>query len=181
MVLIIIPISVYIFYYSRPIIDLIYNNQYSLASSSIQILIWTVSFLFINGAASILLNAISKERIVTKIYIVAAVFNIIVNLIFIPSFGYDGAAMATVLSEILITFLTLYYILKTDFKPDFTLLKDLLKIILCGLILIVMLYVINVSLWLAIPIISIVYLILLFVTRTIDDTDKYIIKELLNK
>ena len=44
-----------------------------------------------------------------------------------------------------------------------------------------MLYVINVSLWLAIPIISIVYLILLFVTRTIDDTDKYIIKELLNK
>lgn len=181
LVLIIIPISVYIFYYSRPIIDLIYNNQYSLASSSIQILIWTVSFLFINGAASILLNAISKERIVTKIYIVAAVFNIIVNLIFIPSFGYNGAAMATVLSEILITFLTLYYILKTDFKPDFTLLKDLLKIILCGLILIVMLYVINVSLWLAIPIILIVYLILLFVTRTIDDTDKYIIKELLNK
>ena len=38
-----------------------------------QILIWTVAFLFVNGAASILLNAVDRERIVTKIYIVAAI------------------------------------------------------------------------------------------------------------
>ena len=98
LLLIIIPISAIIFFYARPIVDLIYSNQYSLASTPVQILIWTVLFLFINGAASVLLNAINQEKTVTKIYIIAALFNVCLNLILIPVYSYDGAAIATVIS-----------------------------------------------------------------------------------
>ena len=181
LLLIIIPLSVGVFYYARPLVDLIYRNQYSLASTPVQILIWTVLFLFINGTASVLLNAIDKEKTVTKIYIIAAAFNVCLNMVLIPAYSYDGAAIATVLSEILITFLTLYYIFKTDYKPDFNLLKNIIKLIACGIILAVVLYYIHVSMWLAIPIGLIVYLIALLITRSIDDTDRYIIKELLGK
>ncbi len=181
LLLIIIPLSVGIFFYARPLVDLIYRNQYSLASTPVQILIWTVLFLFVNGAASVLLNAIDKEKTVTKIYIIAAVFNVCLNMVLIPAYNYDGAAIATVLSEILITFLTLYYIFKTDYKPDLNLLKNIIKLIACGIILAVVLYYIHVSMWLAIPIGFIVYLIALLITRSIDDTDKYIIRELLGK
>ena len=45
LLLIIIPLSVGVFFYARPIVDFIYSNQYSLASTPIQILIWTVPFL----------------------------------------------------------------------------------------------------------------------------------------
>ena len=181
LLLIIIPLSIGIFLYARPLVDLIYSNNFSLASTPVQILIWSVSFLFVNGAASILLNAIDKEKIVTKIYILAAIFNIFLNLILIPMFNYDGAAIATVLSEMLITVLTLYHIFKTDYKPDLGLLKSIIKLIVCGLILAIILKFINVSMWLAIPIGFIVYLVSLLITKSIDDTDKYIIKELLGK
>ena len=181
LLLIIIPISVGVFFYARPLVDIIYSNQYSLASTPVQILIWTVSFLFINGAASILLNAIDKEKTVTKVYIIAALFNVALNFILIPYMSYDGAAIATVASEILITVLTVYYIFKTSYKPDFGLLKNVIKLLVCGIILAIVLNYIHVSLWLAIPIALIVYLISLIITRSIEDTDKYIIKELLNK
>ena len=181
LLLIIIPISVGVFFYARPLVDLIYSNQYSLATTPVQILIWTVSFLFINGAASILLNAIDKEKTVTKVYIIAALFNVALNFILIPHMSYDGAAIATVASEILITVLTVYYIFKTSYKPDFGLLKNVIKLLVCGIILAIVLNYIHVSLWLAIPIGLLVYLISLIITRSIDDTDKYILTELMGK
>ena len=179
LLLIILPLSVGIFFYARPLVDLIYTNQYSLASVPVQILIWTVCFLFINGSASTLLNAINKEFTVTKVYIAAAIFNVLLNVILIPLFDYNGAAMATVLSEVLITVLTLYYIFKTDFKPDLSLLKTVIKIIFVSIVLAIALYWVNVSMWLAIPIGIVIYIVLLFITRLIDYNDKYIIKELL--
>ena len=84
-------------------------------------------------------------------------------------------------SEILITVLTLYYIFKTSYKPDFGLLKNVIKLLVCGIILAIVLNYIHVSLWLAIPIGLVVYLISLIITRSIDDTDKYIIRELIGK
>ena len=144
-------------------------------------LIWTVVFLFINGVATSLLNSIGKEVSVTKIYLVAAIFNIVLNYLTIPVWSYIGASLTTVLSEILILVLMMYSISKTEYKPDLSLLKTIVKLIVCGIILSAVLYLINVSLWLAIPIGLIVYVLSLFVTRTIDDTDKYIINELLNR
>ena len=179
--LILLPLSIGVYLYSDYIINLIYSSQYALASPAMQILIWTIVFLFINGVATSLLNSIGKEVSVTKIYVVAAVFNIVLNYFMIPVLSYNGAAITTVLSEILILILMMYSISKTEYKPDLSLLKTIVKLIVCGIILAIVLHLINVSLWLAIPIGFVVYVLSLFITRTIDDTDKYIINELLNR
>ena len=179
--LILLPLCIGVYFYSPYIIDLIYSSQYALASPAMQILIWTVVFLFINGVATSLLNSIGKEVSVTKIYLIAAIFNIVLNYLTIPVWSYIGASITTVLSEILILVLMMYCIFKTEYKPDLSLLKTIVKLIVCGFILAVVLYLINVSLWLAIPIGFVVYVLALFITRTIDDTDKYIINELLNR
>ena len=91
------------------------------------------------------------------------------------------SAIATVLSEILITFLTLYHISKTNYEPDLRLFESVLKLIICGIILAIALNYLNLSIWLTIPIGLMIYLISLFLTKSIDETDKYIIKELLRK
>ena len=179
--LILLPIIIGMYFYSPYLIDLIYTNQYALASLAMQILIWAVIFLFINGVATSLLNSIGKEFSVTKIYIIAAIFNVALNYLLIPKYTYIGASVATVLSEILILGLMLHAISKTDYKPDVSLLKTVIKLVISGLILAIVLYYINVSLWLAIPIGLVVYVFALFITHSIDDTDKYIIKELLNR
>ena len=179
--LILLPISIGVYFYSPYIINLIYSSQYALASPAMQILIWTVVFLFINGVATSLLNSIGKEVSVTKIYLVAAIFNIVLNYLTIPVWSYIGASVTTVLSEILILVLMMYSISKTEYKLDLSLLKTIVKLIICGISLAIVLYLINVSLWLAIPIGFVVYVLALIITRTIDDTDKYIINELLNR
>lgn len=180
LLLIILPLSIVVFFYASPLVDLIYSNQYSLASVPVQILIWTVCFLFVNGAASTLLNAISKEATVTKIYIAAAVFNVILNWILIPLFDYNGAAMATVLSEILITVLIIHSIFKTEFNPGINLLKNILKLLISALGFACVINLLNFSMWLAIPIALIIYLILLILTKSIDNDDKYVIKSILS-
>lgn len=179
--LILLPLSIGVYIYSPYIINLIYSNEYALASGAMQILIWTVIFLFINGVATSLLNSINKELDVTKIYVAAAIFNIILNSIAIPYWSYMGAAITTVLSEIFILVLMMYAISKTEYSPDKKLLWAIIKLLICGVILAVILYIINVSLWLAIPIGLVVYVACLFLTRTVDDVDRYIVKELLKR
>ena len=179
--LILLPLCIGVYFYSPYLINLIFSSEYASASPVMQILIWTVIFLFVNGVASSLLNSIGKEVSVTKTYLIAAVFNIVLNYLMIPIYSYNGAAMTTVLSEILILMLMMYSISKTDYNPDLSLLKSVIKLVICGIILFAVLYYINVSLWLAIPIGLVVYLLALFITKSYDDTDKYIIKELLNK
>lgn len=181
LLIIILPISAYVFLYATPLINLIYSNQYSLAGAPMQVLIWTVAFLFVNGAGSSVLNSVNKEMSVTKIYVVAAIVNVILNSILIPKYSFNGAAIATVLSEIVICVLVLYSISKTDFKPNLRLLKPVTKVIVSSGVMGVLLYFIGVNMWLAIPIGVVVYLVMLLITRTLDDTDKYIIKELLDK
>lgn len=179
--LLLLPIIIGVYFYSPYIITLIFSQEFALAYVPMQILIWTVVFLFINGVATSLLNSIGKEFEVTKIYVVAAIFNIVLNYFLIPKYTYIGASIATVLSEILILALMMYKISKTEYKPDRALLKTILKLVICGIILAFVLYAINVSLWLAIPIGLLVYLISLIITRSIDDTDKYILRELMGK
>ena len=130
LMLIIIPIAVATMFYSLDIVNLIYKHEYDPASSVLSILIWTVCLLFISGACNTLLNASHKELTVTKIYAVAAVFNIVLNLFMIPHLSYNGAAITTVLSDVLIVIIQCYVIYKLGHRPNRKLYSDLVKIII---------------------------------------------------
>ena len=74
--LIMIPIAVSTMYYSVDLIQLIFGHEYIAASVPLSILIWTVCLLLVNGPGNTLLTASHEEVAVTKIYAIAAVFNI---------------------------------------------------------------------------------------------------------
>lgn len=173
-----VPIAVACLFYSTDVIQLIYGNQYDQAGSVLQILIWTVCFLFINGAASAALNASHKEYAVTKIYLLAAIFNVVLNLILIPRYSFIGASISTVLSEILVLILALFTLSKVNIKPSKSLVKNICKILSCSAILGVVLHILRLDLLIAIPVGIVIYVILLFITKTFDDGDKYIIKQI---
>ncbi len=176
-----IPLAIGCLFYSKYIIHFIYGFQYGDASSVLNILIWTVCFLFINGAASNELNASHKEYSVTKIYIVAAIFNVVLNLFLIPNYSYIGASIATVLSEILILFLELFTLKKLSLLPGRHLLFDVVKVCVSSIIFGFILYILDLNIWVAIPVSIVIYLILLLVTKSFDSGDKYIIKQILGK
>ena len=181
LMLAIIPIGFATVLYSSDIIHLIYGHEYDAASSALSILIWTVCLLFISGAANTLLNASHKEMTVTKIYAIAAVFNIVLNFFMIPYFSYNGAAITTVLSDVLIVIIQCYVIYKLGHKPNKKLYSDLIKIIMGSIILGIGLYLLNLNMWVALPVGIIIYFAALYLLQLFDDDDKYVIKEILGK
>lgn len=176
-----IPLCFATLFYGGDVISFVYGNQYVDAEHVLKILIWTVCFLFINGACSLVLEASHNEISVTKIYSFAAIFNVCLNLILIPKYNVFGAATATVLSEILILCLELYVLRKINQLPDKHLVLDISKIIFASSLLCVFYYFVHLSLWLAIPLSIILYLILIFILRILDQDDKMIIKQIIGK
>ena len=181
LMLIIIPIAVATVFYSNDIIHLIYGHKYDAASSVLCILIWTVCLLFVSGATSTLLNASHEEIAVTKIYAIAAVFNIVLNFFMIPYLSYDGAAITTVLSDVLIVVIQCYVIYKTGHRPNKKLYIDIMKIIVGSAVLGIALYFLNLNMWVALPVGIIIYFAAVYLLRVFDDDDKYVIKEILGK
>lgn len=181
LMLIIIPIAIATMIYSTEIIQLIYGNEYDAAAEPLSILIWTITLLLVNGVCNMLLNASYKEITITKIYAIAAVFNVVLNFIMIPYFSYNGAATATVLSDLLIMIIQLYVIYKLGHRVNRKLLTDLIKIILGSSILGIVLYILNLNMWVALPVGIAIYFATVYLLRVFDSDDKYVIKEILGK
>ena len=181
LMLVMIPLAIGTMFYSLNIIQLIYGNQYDAAASVLSILIWTVCLLFFSGAANTLLNASHKETTVTKIYAIAAVFNIALNFVMIPYFSYNGAAITTVLSDVLIVALQTYVIYRIGHRPNKKLYLDLIKIIIGSAVLGIALYFLNLNMWIALPVGIVIYFAVVYLLRVFDKDDKYVIKEILGK
>ena len=181
LMLIIIPLAVATVFYSTDIIHLMYGHKYDAASSVLSILIWTVCLLFISGACNTLLNASHKETTVTKIYSIAAVFNIVLNFFMIPYLSYNGAAITTVLSDLLIVIIQFYVIYKLGHRPNKKVYYDLGRIIIGSTVLGIALHFLNLNMWVAIPVGIIIYLAVIYLLRFFDDDDKYVIKEILGR
>ena len=176
-----IPIAVAMLFYGKDIIVICFGNQYSEAGTVLSILVWTIYFLFVNGVCITLLNATHKERSVTIIFLITCLLNIILNLILIPRYDVYGAAFTTILSDMFLLFLALIMLRKIGQLPHKNIIFDLIKIIIASAILGIFLYVTKVDMWLAIPLSIGVYLLMIFILRFIDNEDKLILKQIMDK
>ena len=165
--------------YSNDIITLFFGHEYSEAGPVLSILMWTLTFFFINGLCTNLLNASHKEKYVTLTFMIAAIFNTILNLFIIPQYSYIGASITTILSDILISILFFYSIYKLNLLPKKKLCLDLFKIIFASLTLYGSLIVLNLNMWIALIVGIIIYFAAIILIKTFDDEDKFIIKEIL--
>lgn len=102
-------ISIFVTIFARDIIQLFYGSEYLDAVASLKILIWAFFIICISTISSTLLNSIGKQKIVTFGTGIGASLNIILNLLLIPYFSFLGAALATVITEIVGLSIYLYY------------------------------------------------------------------------
>ena len=178
---IMIPIAIATQIYSTEIITLFYGQKYLEAAAPLSILIWTVCLMCVTGPASLLLNASFKEVSVTKTAFIAAIFNILTNLILIPKYSYNGAALTTILTDIVLVIFYSYSMKKLNQIPNKRLYLDLGKIITASLVLGIALYFFNLNMWIALPVGIIIYLAVILLLKFFDEDDKYVINEILGK
>ncbi len=181
LLLISLPITTGVLIYSSNIINLFYGKGYISANIIMQVLIFTIPFLFINGSSGLLLNSTHKELINTKIYGTAVLVNVILNLFLISQYQELGASISTVVSEIYIFVLMFILIYKTEYHPSINILYEVIKIIISSVIMGLVLYYTGVNLWMGTILGIIIYFISLNLLKTFDETDKSIIRSLIDR
>ncbi|MGQ9706815.1 MAG: flippase [bacterium] len=90
---------------SKPIITLIYGSPFAQAYNILNILIWALPFIFVNFILYSILICLGLERYNMITTMICLLFNVILNMFLIPRFGALGAALTTVLTEIILTLL----------------------------------------------------------------------------
>jgi len=81
------------------IIDILYGDKFATASTVLSIHIWAGVFVFLGVASSQYLVAENLTRITFYRTVTGAIINIVLNLIFIPTYGIIGVAIATIISQ----------------------------------------------------------------------------------
>ncbi|HOW29916.1 MAG TPA: oligosaccharide flippase family protein [archaeon] len=180
-----IPVTVGGIYLAPKIISLVFGSQYLGGTLAFQLIMF---FFLLNSIGIInyhLLITNNLEKYSLKILGLSAAINILLNFIFVPWFGIIGAAITTIISEIII-FLLSYKKIKSDIiKINYlsSIIKPIVAsgIMLFGLILFNVLYPTgilhnNFDVLISIIIGGVVYIAILFTTRVITLNQ---IKELL--
>ena len=86
---------------SDQLIEFLYTPEYLPAALGLKILIWDVPLLMFNGFNGNMTTVIGAERSAARIYTINALANIVLNAYAIPRYGYIGAAVVTVATDLI--------------------------------------------------------------------------------
>ena len=94
------PLAVAFTFMAYTLVGLLGGSQF-LPEGAIatQIMIWSIPIGWMNSLTQYVLIAVDMHRRITRAFVIAVAFNIIANLIFIPQYGFQAAAIITIFSE----------------------------------------------------------------------------------
>lgn len=117
--LISIPLMIYFILYAKQGIYFLSGESYSNAIIPMQVIMPTLLFIGITNILGIqILVPLGKERFVLYSEIAGAITDLIINIILIPDLKSTGAALGTLIAEIVV-FIVQYYVLKNEVKESF--------------------------------------------------------------
>jgi O-antigen/teichoic acid export membrane protein len=101
MVMVALPLAVATTFLSQLMIGILGGPEFLPAGAiALAIMAWSMPVGWINSVTNYALIAVNQQRALTRAFVIGLVFNIAANLILIPTFSYAGAAVVTILSEI---------------------------------------------------------------------------------
>ncbi len=172
-----IPIAVGITILSGRIITFIYGGKFAESVPALQVLIWAEAIIFVSALAGYLLNAINKQLTFTYVTGLAALLKIGMNLALIPRYGYMGAAISTVITELTVLILLYHYANKNGYGIEVS--KTLVKPIIAALTMAsAILLLDSLNIFILIPLGAAVYFATLFILKGIGKDEINILKGL---
>ncbi|MBI5304847.1 MAG: oligosaccharide flippase family protein [Chloroflexi bacterium] len=174
------PITVGTIFISHELIGFIGGDAYLPHSAiALQVLIWFLPFSFMNSVTHYVLIALGQQRFLTKAFIIGVVFNLAANVVAIPALGYVGAALTTILSEMVLLAPFYYSVRKNLATIPFLSLawRPALASGVMGVALWAMIPLVGVVL--AIPVAGIVYGIVLIALGALGEDEKFLLRKLI--
>ncbi|MCY4525676.1 MAG: polysaccharide biosynthesis C-terminal domain-containing protein, partial [Anaerolineaceae bacterium] len=67
-----------------------------------QLMIWSIPVGWVNSFLQYALIALDLQRRITRAFLLAVGFNVVANLLLVPTYGYQAAALTTIASEVIL-------------------------------------------------------------------------------
>lgn len=180
------PAIIYLIFYSRDVIWLIYGESFTTGYLALIVLSIGIAMNGLTGLTGEVLIAIKKTKLNLLSELIGAVSNVGLNIILIPKFGIIGAAIGTSVSITLRNISSLAFVYKELKIHPYTF--DYIKIIIASIVPLVLIsFIFKAYLdifWaflIVIPFFLIFYSAFLFVTHCFDEFDKSIMKAILQR
>lgn len=174
------PIAIGCFVLANRFIALFYADQYSASIIAFQILALYIPIRLVSSITGTLLTSINRQSTRTISAGLSALFNIVLNAAMIPYLSYVGASIATVLSEVFLYFVFIYFINKHYKKLELH--KHFIKPLIASLVMGgFVFYFKSVNLFLLVVLASLVYFVILVLLRTFTQEDKNIFKQVVKR
>ncbi|MBA7620194.1 lipid II flippase MurJ [subsurface metagenome] len=109
---VLLPIGLGVGFFAKDIITIIFGEGFSYVVLPLQILIVGTIFLGVFKSIGGVLSGLGRPDLSLNIHLVAAVTNVILNIVLVPYFGISGAALATSVSFMIITIIGICLVFK---------------------------------------------------------------------
>lgn len=110
LIIIILPTAILCTIFARNIIQLLFGMAFLPATNVLRVLLWAVVIMYINAPlGNILYNSDRLPKFI-PFAIVNTLLNIILNFIFIPKWGYMGAGITTLVTEVTGFFIQIWFL-----------------------------------------------------------------------
>ena len=174
------PIAIGCFILANRFIALFYRDEFSASIIPFQILALFIPLRFVSSITGTLLTSINRQSLRTVSVGLSALFNIILNAAMIPYLSYIGASIATVLSEVFMYFVFIYFITKHYKKLELHkhFVKPLIASFMMGAL---VFYFKDTNLLLLIILAGLVYFVILLGLRTFTPEDKNMFKQVIKR
>ncbi len=129
------PMATGVFLLARPLVDALYSaQQYADSVLALEILIWTLPFMYASELLGYVVLITNREKLVARAVVVSTTLNVIMNLILVPRFGLYAASAMTVATEVILVGQHLWNLRPLTFQIDWgqALLRPLLATMIMG-------------------------------------------------
>lgn len=179
-ILLSLPASVGGMLVAYPLIRFLYTPDFEPSALALQILIWDTPFLIYTAFCGNMTTVISEEKAAARIYGINAAANVVLNLIAIPLWGFVGAAVVTVITDIVGTIQ--FYLLFSKKLPVGGLGPILMKVSAASLLMGGVVYLLrDTHLFLQVGVGAAVFVLFTLALRILDESEKALILRIWRK
>ena len=173
------PLTVGTFVLVHPIIRLLNRSgSFGQSEPALRILAIAIVFLFANSAFYAMLNAINRQHLNAWATGLAAAINIVLNLIFIPFYGYLAASTTTVLTEAALCAFGWWFVQRNMPELRLPVIRLSWRIVVAGAVMGIVLFVLSrFSIFISAPVGGISYVAAIYLLRVIEPDEWRLARE----
>jgi len=168
------PTLTYGILFSGFLINLFFKGEYMPAVVTLQILFFGIAFQYPNWMLNATLISMNRQRVIMFLGLGGLGFKILLNLILIPIYGYNGSAIATIIAEFVIFAGETLYLYRHSIKlPVLSL--AIKPMIASVLIFVIFKYLTAIPLVPLVMLTGVIYLAAIFVLKTFDRDEMWVV------